>query len=81
MAIAMKMRRRISQKKLKARLISGAGFPIVGSYDDAVATFQRLASAGLDGLALGMINYVNDFPAIRDELLPRMERAGLREPG
>jgi hypothetical protein len=39
---------------------------------------QRLRSAGLDGLALGMINYVTDFPAIRDELLPRMERAGLR---
>ena len=42
--------------------------------------FKRLSSAGLDGLALGMINYVNDFPHIRDELLPRMERAGLREP-
>jgi hypothetical protein len=41
---------------------------------------QRLSGAGLDGLALGMINYVNDFRAIRDELLPRMERAGLREP-
>jgi alkanesulfonate monooxygenase SsuD/methylene tetrahydromethanopterin reductase-like flavin-dependent oxidoreductase (luciferase family) len=65
--------------KLKARLISGAGYPIVGSYDDAVETFVRLRSAGLDGLALGMINYVNDFPAIRDELLPRMQRAGLRE--
>ncbi len=68
------------EDKLKARLISGAGFPMVGSYDDAVETFQRLSSAGLDGLALGMINYVNDFPGIRDELLPRMERAGLREP-
>lgn len=67
------------EDKLKARLISGAGFPCVGSYDDAVATFQRLSSAGLDGLALGMINYVNDFPHIRDELLPRMERAGLRQ--
>jgi dimethylsulfone monooxygenase len=68
------------EKKLKARLISGAGFPLVGSYDDAVETMQRLHGAGLDGLALGMINYVNDFPAIRDELLPRMERVGLREP-
>jgi len=68
------------EKKMKARLISGAGFPLVGSYDDAVEMMQRLHGAGLDGLALGMINYVNDFPAIRDELLPRMERAGLREP-
>ena len=68
------------EDKLKARLISGAGFPVVGSYDDAIEEFQRLSSAGLDGLALGMINYVNDFPGIRDELLPRMERVGLREP-
>jgi alkanesulfonate monooxygenase SsuD/methylene tetrahydromethanopterin reductase-like flavin-dependent oxidoreductase (luciferase family) len=68
------------EKKMKARLISGAGFPLVGSYDDAVEMMQRLHGVGLDGLALGMINYVNDFPGIRDELLPRMERVGLREP-
>ena len=68
------------EDKLKARLICGAGVPIVGSYDDAIEIFQRFNSAGLDGLALGMINYVNDFAGIRDELLPRMEHAGLREP-
>jgi len=68
------------EKKMKARLISGAGFPLVGSYDDAVEMMQRLHGVGLDGLALGLINYVNDFPGIRDELLPRMERVGLREP-
>jgi dimethylsulfone monooxygenase len=66
------------QENLKARLISGAGFPIIGSYDDVVETFQRLNEMGLDGAAIGMINYVNDFPHIR-ELLPRMERVGLRE--
>ncbi len=68
------------QKDIKARLISGAGFPIVGSYDDAVETMLRLADLGLDGLAVGMINYIEDFPHIRDGLLPRMERAGLRLP-
>lgn len=67
------------QDDIKARLISGAGYPIVGSYDDAVETFQKLHALGLDGLALGMINYVDDFPRIRDEILPRMERVGLRE--
>ena len=65
--------------KLRARLISGAGFPIVCSYDDAVVMFEKLSAAGLDGLACGMINYIDDFPHIRDGLLPRMERAGLRE--
>ena len=45
------------EDKLKARLISGAGFPCVGSYDDAVATFQaseqrraRRTGAGNDQL-------------------------------
>jgi alkanesulfonate monooxygenase SsuD/methylene tetrahydromethanopterin reductase-like flavin-dependent oxidoreductase (luciferase family) len=66
------------QGKLKERLISGAGFPVIGSYDDAVEIFQRLSAAGLNGLACGMINYKNDFPGIRDELLPRLERVGLR---
>ena len=63
------------ENKLKARLISGAGYPMVGSYDDAVETFLKLNEMGLDGLACGMINYIDDFPHIRDELLPRMERA------
>lgn len=68
------------QEDLKARLISGAGYPIIGSYDDAVETFQKLNAIGINGLACGMINYINDFPHIRDELLPRMEKAGLRMP-
>jgi hypothetical protein len=50
----------------------------VGSYDDVVETFQKLEAVGLNGAAMGMINYVNDFEHIR-ELLPRMERVGLRE--
>jgi alkanesulfonate monooxygenase SsuD/methylene tetrahydromethanopterin reductase-like flavin-dependent oxidoreductase (luciferase family) len=66
------------QENLKARLISGAGYPIIGSYDDVVETFQKLEAVGLNGAAMGMINYVNDFPHIQ-ELLPRMERVGLRE--
>lgn len=64
--------------KLRERLISGAGFPVIGSYDDAVEIFGRMSDAGLNGLACGMIHYIDDFPHIRDGLLPRMERAGLR---
>jgi len=41
---------------------------------------QRLADAGLDGMALAAVNYVQEMPVIRDELLPRLERLGLRRP-
>ncbi len=67
------------QDDLKARLIMGAGYPFVGSYDDIVDTMVKMSEQGLDGLACGMINYVRDLPEICGELIPRMERAGLRE--
>jgi FMNH2-dependent dimethyl sulfone monooxygenase len=64
---------------LKERLISGLGtYPVVGSYDDVVATFKRLSECGLNGMAVGLVNYINDFPALRDEVLPRMVKQGLR---
>jgi alkanesulfonate monooxygenase SsuD/methylene tetrahydromethanopterin reductase-like flavin-dependent oxidoreductase (luciferase family) len=68
-------------RQLKERYISGSGtFPVIGSYDDAAETYKRLSDAGLDGLAVALVNYVNEFPRLRDEVLPRMERLALRSP-
>jgi dimethylsulfone monooxygenase len=76
--------RSLPQERLHAmmeRFISGGGtFPVIGSYDEVAATFKRLSDAGLDGMALASVNYVQEMPIIRDELLPRLERLGLREP-
>jgi hypothetical protein len=69
-----------TEKDLQAKLILGSGYPIIGSYDDAVEVFQKMADLGLDGVAIGLINYIDDMPHIRDEILPRMERVGLRAP-
>ena len=67
-------------QRLKERLISGLGtFPVVGSFDEVAETFKWMSDAGLDGIAIGLVNYVKDFPALRDEVLPRMARLGLRE--
>jgi hypothetical protein len=68
-------------RQLKERYISGSGtFPVIGSYDDAAATYKRLSDAGLNGMAVALVNYINEFPHLRDEVLPRMERLGLRKP-
>lgn len=62
-------------------LVAGVGTtPIVGSYDQVAEKFKYLSDSGLNGMAIGMVNYVDEFPVLRDEILPRMERLGLRQP-
>jgi len=64
---------------LKERMISGVGtYPVVGSYDDIAEQFRKMSNCGVNGIAIGLTNYITDFPVLRDEILPRMERLGLR---
>jgi len=65
-------------RRLKERLISGIGtYPVVGSYDDVAAVFGRMNEAGLGGMAVGLFDYLAEFPTIV-EVLARLERSGLR---
>jgi dimethylsulfone monooxygenase len=66
-------------RKMKERVISGgATFPVIGSYDQVAEKFLRLSEAGLDGMALILVNYVREMPMLRDEVLPRLERLKIR---
>jgi alkanesulfonate monooxygenase SsuD/methylene tetrahydromethanopterin reductase-like flavin-dependent oxidoreductase (luciferase family) len=65
--------------KMKERLIGGIGtWPIIGSPDEVVEQFAALHRAGIDGMALGFVDYIAELPFFRAEVLPRMKRAGLR---
>lgn len=65
---------------LKRRLISGVGtFPVIGSYDEVADAFSRMSAAGLDGIALGLVNYIDELPHLI-EVMGRLERMGLRVP-
>lgn len=69
----------VSVERLRERLISGNGtFLVRGSYDDVARQLKQIHEAGLDGMALALVDYINDFPPLRDEVLPRLERLGLR---
>jgi FMNH2-dependent dimethyl sulfone monooxygenase len=66
-------------QRLKEQLISGTGTQAVrGSYDDVAQQFAAIHAAGVDGMAIGLVDYIADMPALRDEVLPRMERLSLR---
>ncbi len=67
-------------RKLVERHVSGIGtYPLLGTYDQVVARLKEFSDAGLEGMAIGLVHYVNEFPMLRDEILPRMERLGLRQ--
>ena len=65
---------------LKRRLISGIGtYLVMGSYDECADEFRRMSEAGLDGIALGIVNYISEMPHVQ-EVLARLEHMGLRVP-
>ncbi len=55
-----------------------AMYPVVGTPDDAVAELTKLASMGVAGSTLVFLNYLKELPYFVQEVLPRMQRAGLR---
>jgi alkanesulfonate monooxygenase SsuD/methylene tetrahydromethanopterin reductase-like flavin-dependent oxidoreductase (luciferase family) len=57
-----------------------SGLPIVGDPDHVARTLIALSEAGLTGVAVSLVNYADELPYLCDEVLPRLARAGLREP-
>jgi alkanesulfonate monooxygenase SsuD/methylene tetrahydromethanopterin reductase-like flavin-dependent oxidoreductase (luciferase family) len=55
------------------------GIPIVGDPDFVVAEIARMAKAGIRGIGVSFVNYLEELPYFCDEVLPRLERMGLRE--
>ena len=57
-----------------------SGLPIIGDPDHVAATLIALNRAGLTGIAVSLVNFADELPYLRAEVLPRLERAGLRVP-
>ena len=54
------------------------GYPLVGDPDSIVAELNDLHKAGLRGLAISFVNYLDELPFFLDEVVPRLKRLGLR---
>jgi alkanesulfonate monooxygenase SsuD/methylene tetrahydromethanopterin reductase-like flavin-dependent oxidoreductase (luciferase family) len=55
------------------------GVPIVGDPDCIARQLADLSTAGLPGVGVSFVNYADELPFFCDEVLPRLERMGLRE--
>ena len=56
------------------------GYPFVGAPDRVAEELANIARAGMRGIAVSFINYLNETPYFCDEVLPRLARMGLRLP-
>ena len=63
----------------KSRFVGGhGGYPIIGSPDDVADELERISNSGYAGVALSFVNYLQELPLFRDEVLPRLVARGLR---
>ncbi|MFM9888318.1 MAG: LLM class flavin-dependent oxidoreductase [Burkholderiales bacterium] len=56
------------------------GLPIVGDPDHVARTLIGLSEAGLRGIGISFVNFADELPYFCGEVLPRLERAGVRVP-
>jgi dimethylsulfone monooxygenase len=55
------------------------GYPIVGTPDRVAEELADLSRGGVRGIGFSMVNYLEELPLFRDEVLPRLEKLGVRE--
>ena len=66
---------------LRERFAAGhGGWPLIGTPDDVADGLEQLAAAGLDGSVFGFVDYNKELPYFEQEVLPRLQRKGMRIP-
>jgi alkanesulfonate monooxygenase SsuD/methylene tetrahydromethanopterin reductase-like flavin-dependent oxidoreductase (luciferase family) len=67
-------------KRLQQASSGIGGNPYVGTPNRVAEQLANLSRGGVRGVAVSFVNYLNDAPYFCAEVLPRLERMGLRSP-
>ena len=67
-----------SANPLARRALARGSYCVVGDPEAVARELARLQTAGLDGLAINFVDYLKELPYFAAEVLPRLERLGLR---
>jgi len=54
------------------------GYPFVGTPDRVAEELTIISQAGVRGIGLSFVNFLAEVPYFCDEVLPRLQRAGVR---
>ena len=72
------LRRRNPNSPIERRVLARGAYCVIGDPDVVAQELARLHAAGLDGLALNFVDYLQELPYFAAGVLPRLERLGLR---
>lgn len=72
--------RRDGEGPIERRVLARGSYCAVGDPDWVAEELARLRGVGFDGLVLNFVDYLVEFPYFAQEVLPRLERMGLRQP-
>jgi len=67
-------------KPLAERVLGRGNFCAIGDPDKVAEGLAEVHAANFDGMVLHFVNYLDEFPMFAKEVLPRLERMGLRQP-
>ena len=58
--------------------IAGSVVPACLMLNNFLKKFEQMHNAGLSGIAFSLVHYVDELPLIASEVIPRLEKLGLR---
>jgi alkanesulfonate monooxygenase SsuD/methylene tetrahydromethanopterin reductase-like flavin-dependent oxidoreductase (luciferase family) len=70
----------IRRQEQARAVIARDHYSIFGTPDDVADELARMSEAGFDGVAIIFVNYLSELPYFIQEVIPRLEKRGLRRP-
>ncbi len=67
-----------ARQKMRAAGHGLAGYPLIGAPQQIADEIIALSQAGIDGLCLSWVNFDHGVPQFIDQVVPLLERAGVR---
>ena len=71
--------RRSGEGPLERQVLARGSYCAVGDAEHVAAELLRLHRVGFDGLVLNFVDYLAELPYFAEEVLPRLEAAGVRD--
>jgi dimethylsulfone monooxygenase len=65
---------------MRKRMATGAGYPLVGDARKIAAGLEGMSRAGIDGVIMTWLDYIDGVKRFARDVLPLLEEAGLRKP-